>query len=128
MKQELEGVLPEVQLLCQALLQRESIFAAKPGRRLKGVASAPELQVCSWHLQCPHQQQEPAKLMWLIDQVNGGKVRGMKRMWQTGILRVLSQALGENVLHKAYTLAASPPIEALLTRLIILRVIPGSCG
>ena len=121
-------MLPEVQLLCQALLQRESIFAAKPGRRLKGVASAPELQVCSWHLQCPHQQQEPAKLMWLIDQVKGGKVRGMKSMWQTGILRVLRQALGENVLHKAYTLAASPPIEALLTRLIVLRVIPGSCG
>ena len=57
MKQELEGVLPEVQLLSQALLQRESIFAAKPGRRLKGVASAPELQVCSQHLQCPHQHE-----------------------------------------------------------------------
>ena len=118
-------MLPEVQLLCQALLQRKSIFAAKPGRRLKGVASAPELQVCSWHLQCPHQQREPAKLMWLIDQVKGVEVRGIKSMWQTGILRVLSQALGA---HKAYTLAASPPIEALLTRLLVSRVIPGSCG
>ena len=48
-------------------------------------------------------------------------------MWQTGILRVLSQALGANVLHKAYTLAASPRIEGLLTSLIVLRVIPGSC-
>ena len=55
MKQELEGVLPEVQLLCQALLQREIIFAAVPGRRLKGVAFAPELQVSSQHLQFSHQ-------------------------------------------------------------------------
>ena len=50
-------MLPEVQLLCQALLQRESIFAARPGRRLKGIAFAPELQVCLQHLQCIHQHE-----------------------------------------------------------------------
>ena len=60
-KQELEGVLPEVQLLCEALLQREGILAAAPGRRLKGVAFAPELQVWRHTLQCTHQhQRKPA--------------------------------------------------------------------
>ena len=39
-------MLPEVQLLCKALLQRKGITAAAPGLRLKGVAFAPELQVC----------------------------------------------------------------------------------
>lgn len=59
MKQELEGVLPEVPLLSKALLQREGITAAAPGRRLKGVAFATELQVCCHPLQCTllHQRQ-----------------------------------------------------------------------
>ena len=43
-------MLPEVHLLREALLRREGILAAAPGRRLKGVAFAPELQV--WHTLC----------------------------------------------------------------------------
>ena len=58
-------------------------------------------------------------------------------MWQTSFLRgggrriavrECCQALGACVLYNLYTLAARLPMEALLTRLVALRVNPGSCG
>ncbi len=39
------GMLPEVELLCQALMQQEGITFAMPGRRLQGTAFATEIQV-----------------------------------------------------------------------------------
>ena len=53
---------------------------------------------------------------------------GMNSIWQTSILRALSQVLGDYVLHNLRTLAASVSVKTLLTGLTALRVISGLCG
>lgn len=42
------GMLPEVELLCQALMQQEGVSFTMPGRRLQGTAFATEIQVSTF--------------------------------------------------------------------------------
>lgn len=55
------GTLPEVDLLCQTLLQREGVISADPGRRLQGVAFAPDIQVSNLN-PCAAEYQVPRML------------------------------------------------------------------